>query len=106
MIKAFLCALVLTIEELRKLYGLSRTKQQERSIGCIVYLFLCVNSFYAKLWLGMVYIYASAWGFPLLVSTIRAMRRPFYRGTSDRTGFTLFFMCIERINYLVIYGAG
>ncbi len=39
MIKAFLYALVLTFSELRNFpTDKSKTKQQERSIGCIVYL--------------------------------------------------------------------
>ena len=58
-IKAFLYALVLTLLELRKLYGLSRTKQQERSIGCIVYLSFWLKSAFrwssAKGWL--IYMY-------------------------------------------------
>ena len=36
------------------------------------------------------YIYTYVGLSALLVSTIRAMRRPFYRGTSDRTGSTFF----------------
>ena len=43
---------------------------------------------------GELYIGISVGLSALLVSTIRAMRRPFYRGTSDRTGST-FFVYIE-----------
>ena len=39
---------------------------------------------------GELYTYIGVGLSALLVSTCRAMRRPFYRGTSSRTGSTLF----------------
>ena len=46
MIKAFLCALVLTFRELRNFpTDKSKTKQQERPIGCIVYMYFTAKSY-------------------------------------------------------------
>ena len=43
---------------------------------------------------GDLYIYTGVGLSALLVSTIRAMRRPLWRGTSDRTGSTFSFVYI------------
>ena len=82
-------ALVLAIEELRKFIDKSRTKQLERLMWCIIYTSIAsdVNAFDGR---GRLYTYTGVGLSALLVSTCRAMRRPFYRGTSDRTGSALF----------------
>ena len=93
MVKGFLYALVLTIDELRKFNCKSKTKQcrtphevyyiqpllaSDNSIVCCQECFL--------------YTYTGVGLSALLVSTYRAMRRPIDRGTSDRTGSALFRM--------------
>ena len=57
--KALLDALVLTVEELRKLIWLSKTKQRERPKGVVLY-YTCII---IPLWWCGSSIYASAWGF-------------------------------------------
>ena len=89
--KAFLYALVLAIAELRKFIDKSRTKQPERLMWCIIYSSHCLRMFYTFVGReSRLYTYTGVGLSALLVSTCRAMRRPFYRGTSDRTGSTLF----------------
>ena len=85
MLKAFLYALVLTIEELRNSSRVIKSKATG-TLHWVYYMpaligFVCFCAGYV---IGLVYIHASAWGFPLLVPMTRAMRRPFYRGTNDR----------------------
>ena len=65
------------------LYGLSRTKQRKRPKGCIIYILNRPWCVVPSLWVYL-YMYIGVGLSALLVSTIRAMRRPFYRGTSDR----------------------
>ena len=79
--------------ESRKFIDKSRTKQPERLMWCIIYTSMAsdVNAFVGRE--GRLYTYTGVGLSALLVSTCRAMRRPFYRGTSDRTGSTL-FMCM------------
>ena len=43
---------------------------------------------------SIVSIYISAWGYALLVSTYRAMRRPLNREASDSAGLHAFFMSL------------
>ena len=96
MVKGVSDALVLTIRELRKLICQSRTKQQGTSHGCIVY-----NPYWLRLHFafvvkkGYLYTYTHVGLSALLVSTIRAMRRPSWRGTSDRTDSTLYVYISE-----------
>ena len=72
---------------------LSKTKQRERLMRCIVYSchwFRSVLPFVAKV--GELYTYTGVGLSALLVSTTWAMPEPLLRGTSDRTGST--FFCI------------
>ena len=72
---------------------LSKTKQRERLMRCNLYttpLASIGSSVIA--FLGILYTYISVGLSALLVSTIRAMRRPLWRGTSDRIDSTLFRM--------------
>ncbi len=104
MIKAFLCALILTFRELRTSPWTSQ-KQSNRNapVGVLYATFLRLNSAFSggDLTKGRL-IYTSAWGFPLLVSTCRAMRRPSGRGTSDITA-PRFLLCV--FNKLTIWSS-
>mgnify|MGYP004457667875 FL=1 len=93
MVKAFLYALVLTIDELRKFNCKSKTKQCrtphevyyiQPSLASGNSIVCCQECF--------LYTYTGVGLSALLVSTYRAMRRPIDRGTSDRTGSALFRM--------------
>ena len=62
-IKAYLNALVLTMCELRNFSCLSRTKQRERPLGCIIYSRHCLQAILSFVGNMAYYIFASAWGF-------------------------------------------
>ena len=53
----------MTIEELRNLYGLSKTKQRERPMRCVIYTFSKGIDTYRGQTLRDYYILTSAWGF-------------------------------------------
>ena len=76
---------------------LSKTKQRERLMRCIIYSHHWLRSILSSVVKeDDLYIYTCVGLSALLVSTIRAMRRPLWRGTSDRTGSALF--CIYTYN--------
>ena len=91
--KAFLYALVLTIDELRKFNCKSKTKQC-RTPHEVYYILssLASDDFIVCCYECILYTYTGVGLSALLVSTYRAMRRPIDRGTSDRTGSALFRM--------------
>ena len=73
------------------LNSLSRTKQRERLMRCIIYSPHWLRTVLLFVVKSAFYIFTLAWGLSaLLVSTGRAMRRPLHCGTSDRTGSTFF----------------
>ena len=61
--KAFLYALVLAIEELRKFIDKSRTKQPERLMWCIIYILISFGCILHSLVGRIDYILTLAWGF-------------------------------------------
>ena len=93
MVKAFLYALVLTIDELRKFNCKSKTKQcrTPHEVYCIQPSLASDDSIVRRQEC-FLYTYTGVGLSALLVSTYRAMRRPIDRGTSDRTGSALFRM--------------
>ena len=80
-------ALVLTVEESRKFKLLVKNKATGTSHGVFIYSPYLLLSLIAD-WVSNIFI--SVGLSALLVSTNRAMREPFYRGTSDSTGSTSF----------------
>ena len=98
--KAFLYALVLTIDELRKFNCKSKTKQC-RTPHEVYYIQLSLASddFIVRCQECFLYTYTGVGLSALLVSTYRAMRRPIDRGTSDRMALR-FFLCINCNNNL------
>ena len=98
--KAFLYALVLTIDELRKFNCKSKTKQC-RTPHEVYYiqLSLASNDFAVRCHECILYSYTRVGLSALLVSTTWAMPEPLHCGTSDRTGST--FSCIYT-NHLLI----
>ena len=96
--KAFLYALVLTIDELRKFNCKSKTKQCRTPHD--IYSSHCLRMFYTFVGReSRLYTYTGVGLSALLVSTYRAMRRPIDRGTSDRMALR-FFLCINCNNNL------
>jgi hypothetical protein len=87
--------LVLTVEESRKFKLLVKNKATGTSHGVFIY---------SPYWLLVIIVYEesniiiSVGLSALLVSTNRAMREPFYRGTSDSTGSTFFMSEYEIYN--------
>ena len=95
-IKALLYALVLTVEESRKFNDKSKTKQRGRPMRCIMYIprVLTGTCVLAGMCGLSIHIYTGVGLSALLVSICRAMREPFYRGTSNRNRSTLFCLCM------------
>ena len=70
-----------------------RQSNAERLMRCIIYSPYWLRMYLHSLVGRVDYILNTGVGLSaLLVSTYRAMRRPIDRGTSDRTGSTLFLM--------------
>ena len=67
----------------------------ERLMRCIIYSSHCLRMFYTFVGReSRLYTYTGVGLSALLVSTIRAMRRPLWRGTGNRIDSTSFFVCI------------
>ena len=93
MVKAFLYALVLTIDELRKFNCKSKTKQCRTPHGVYyIQLSLASDDSIVRCQECFLYTYTGVGLSALLVSTYRAMRRPIDRGTSDRMALRFFLM--------------
>ena len=92
-------AFVLTIWNFANFKYLSRTKQRECPVGVLyTYLKMPHSHWYIPTPLAHkgieVVLYISAWGYALLVSTGRAMRRPQIVKRATVQGFTL-FLCLN-----------
>ena len=94
--KAYLCALVLTLNESRKFKSVSQG-QSNRNAPKMYNIFSWILEFIPIRHEWEKYIHRCGLS-ALLVSTNRAMREPIQSGTSDRTGSTLFvFMLTNKI---------
>ena len=75
-----------------------KTKQQWMPRGCVIHMLQiqcslwCIIISLANIGL-LVVLYISAWGFALLVSTYKVMRRPRCVERATVQGFTLFYVC-------------
>lgn len=87
--------------ELRKLYGLSKTKQRERLMGCIVYSphwLKTTLSHIAKM--GELYTYIIRGAFGVARFDNPGNAKALTRGTSDRIGST-FLICVYSIIFII-----
>ena len=96
-IKGVYYALVLTLQNSRKIQILSRTKQRECPVG-VLYTYLKYRtaigvSVHHVATIGIeVVLYISAWGSTLLVSAGWAMREALKSEASDSAGLHAFFV--------------
>ena len=92
--------------ELRKLYGLSKTKQRERLMGCIVYSphwLQTILSYIAKM--GELYTYIIRGAFGVARFDNPGNAKALTRGTSDRLAPRFLYICPIVVNPRS-YGAG